>query len=98
MNVEEMSGVFRHYKGGLYRVVTVAETHQHNGDKDVVYVSLKTGSIVTRPLERDSRAADSWTDPVTWPDGETRPRFVNNKLLSLDAFKACEARRWHPPG
>lgn len=95
--MEEMTGVFRHYKGGRYRVVLVAETHLHNGDKDVVYVSLTHGSIVTRPLERDSRDQDSWNDPVTWPDGEVRPRFTHESLFSVEAFKVCEARHWHPP-
>ena len=96
-DLEAMAGVFRHYKGGRYRVVAVAETHHHNGDKDVVYVSLTTGSIVTRPLEKDSRDEDSWSDIVDWPDGEKRPRFVHEKLFSIEAFKTCEAKRWHPP-
>lgn len=96
--LEQMAGVFRHYRGGLYRVIIIAETHDHNGDKDVVYVSLTTGKVVTLPLEKDSRGQDSWTDSVLWPDGETRPRFLHEKLFTIEAFKACEARRWHPPG
>lgn len=69
-------GVHRHYKGGRYLVVCVAETHNHNEDRDVVYVVLKTGTHVTRPLRRDSRQQDAWTDDVRWPDGRTRRRFV----------------------
>jgi hypothetical protein len=67
---------YRHYKGGLYLLVAVAETHEHNGDLDAVYVSLTHGKFVTRPLHRDSRHQDSWTDVVDWPDGTRRARFV----------------------
>ena len=68
------SGFWRHYKGGRYLVLGVAETHEHNGDLDVVYLSCTTGKMVTRPLRRDSRDQDSWTDEVMWPDGK-RLRF-----------------------
>jgi hypothetical protein len=66
---------YRHYKGGLYLPVAVAETHNHNGDLDVVYLSLTHGKYVTRPLRRDSRKEDSWLDSVEWPDGCWRMRF-----------------------
>ena len=69
-------GIYRHYKGGRYLVVAVAENHEHNGDRDVVYISLLKGKYNTRPLQQDSRAQDSWTDEVVWPDGTTRERFV----------------------
>lgn len=69
-------GLYRHYRGGLYRLLFVAETHHHNGDLDAVYVSLSTGKLVTRPYARDSRNDDSWTDVVEWPDGQWRQRFA----------------------
>jgi hypothetical protein len=72
-----VTGTFRHYKGGLYSLLFVAETHDHNGDRDAVYLSLTTGKIVTRPWTRDSRRADSWCDKVEWPDGKERPRFTS---------------------
>lgn len=70
--------VYRHYKGGRYLVVAVADTHEHNGEKDVVYVSLTYGKYVTRPLQRDSRNQDSWMDYVEWPDGQKRMRFITD--------------------
>lgn len=69
-------GIYIHYKGGKYRALTLAETHNHNGDIDVVYLSLEHGAFRTRPFRRDSRNEDSWTDVLIWPDGEMRERFV----------------------
>ena len=66
---------YRHYKGGVYTLLYVAETHHHNGDKDAEYLSHTTGKVVTRPFERDSRNDDSWIDFVQWPDGVLRYRF-----------------------
>lgn len=44
-------GIYKHYKGGLYRVVFTA-TDSTNGDNDgmsmVVYVSLTTGRVHVR--------------------------------------------------
>ena len=68
--------IYRHYKGGKYLILTVAETHFHDGSKDVVYISLKKGKAVTRPLRQDRRKEDAWMDIVEWPDGHHRPRFV----------------------
>lgn len=79
--------VWRHYKGGRYLTVATAETHNHNGDQDVVYISLKYGTYNTRPLNRDTRNEDSWTDLVTWPDGVERRRFVPDDPDELPMFK-----------
>lgn len=68
-------GLYRHYKGGLYVLQIVAETHEHNGDLDAVYVSLEHGAWRTRPVDRDSRKQDAWLDLVEWPDHEMRHRF-----------------------
>lgn len=78
-------GPYRHYKGGLYLVIGCAETHNHNGDIDVIYVSLMHGKLVTRPLRRDSRNEDSWLDIVAWPGGRTLERFSreNEGLAAL---------------
>jgi len=73
---QDEPGLWRHHKGSLYLVLFTAETHNHNGDIDVVYVSLTHGKHVTRPLRRDSRDEDSWWDSVTWPDGAVRHRFA----------------------
>lgn len=87
-------GTYVHYKGGRYFFLVLAETHQHNEDRDVVYVSLTHGKAVTRPHRQDSRAQDSWSDDVTWPDGMMRSRFVHESHLS--AFELSELQRlWH---
>ena len=42
------SGIYQHYKGGLYRVIGVAE-HTENKGELVVYVSLKDKKMYVRP-------------------------------------------------
>jgi hypothetical protein len=74
------SSIYRHHKGGRYLLLLVAETHEHNGDLDAVYVCLSTGKAVTRPFEQDSRKQDSWQDVVPWPDGNDRARFVKETV------------------
>ena len=73
------SRMYRHWRGGRYTLLLVAETHLHNGDLDVVYISHTTGAIVTRPLQRDSRDQESWIDMVEWPDKIHRERFVHER-------------------
>lgn len=68
-------------------VVAVAETHNHNGDLDVVYLSLELGKYCTRPMQRDSRNEDSWTDMVLWPDGIKRHRFVRSTTEGNDGLE-----------
>lgn len=80
-------GIFRHHKGPKYMVIALAETHNHNGDLDVVYLSLERGKYCTRPLQRDSRNEDSWTDQVMWPDGVKRNRFVRSSVTENDGLE-----------
>jgi hypothetical protein len=54
-------GIYRHYKGGLYRALHLVEHHE-TGQKLVVYVSMEKGSLHLR--EYDDPNADSWTDLV----------------------------------
>jgi hypothetical protein len=82
---------YRHYKGGRYVMLLVAETHEHNGDEDVVYLSLTTGKIVTRPYNRDSRGQDSWRDEVLWPDGIRRERFVVDMAEYTTMFASTQS-------
>lgn len=82
-----------HYKGGRYVPLLVAQTHEHNGDMDVVYISLTHGSAVTRPLQQDSRKQDAWLDSVKWPDGKMRARFQPEQDFSQ--FELAELRRLH---
>lgn len=75
------SGRYVHFKGDEYLLFGIAQTHNHNGDLDVVYISLKHGKTVTRPLCFDSREEDAWLDIVEWPDGKERHRFVHESEL-----------------
>jgi len=54
-----LSGVYRHYKGGLYRVLFIARQHDTR-DPMVVYVSMEHASINVRPL----RGPEGWLTPV----------------------------------
>lgn len=70
-------GVHRHYKGGAYTALFLAQDHEAKGWL-VVYVSHTYGSVMVRPLVGEHRImldVDGWTDVVTWPDGKQRERF-----------------------
>lgn len=63
---------YKHYKGGLYTVLFVAEetTNARKGNNGgVVYVSHTYGKIKHRDL-------DEFTEEIEWPDGIVRPRFI----------------------
>jgi hypothetical protein len=85
-------GRWRHYKGGVYAIIGLAETHEHNGDVDVVYMSCTHCKLVTRPLTRDSRNQDAWEDKVLWPDGIVRGRFVHEDAWGQDFFDRMFAK------
>lgn len=63
--------VYKHFKDGQYLVLFVADdsTNNRKGNKVVVYVSLTYGVVKARDLSE-------FFEPVTWPDGILRPRFV----------------------
>ena len=75
MNTEQNihSGkTYRHYKGGLYTVLFLAEetTNSRKGNNGgVVYVSHTYGKIKYRDF-------DEFTEEVEWTDGIMRPRFI----------------------
>ena len=52
----EMGGTYKHYKGGLYKVITMAE-HSETNEPMVIYKSLLFGSVYARPLS-------SWDERV----------------------------------
>ncbi len=63
---------YKHYKGGLYTVLFVAEettNARKGGNGGVVYVSHTYGKIKYRDL-------DEFTEEIEWPDGIVRPRFI----------------------
>lgn len=57
---------YRHYKGGLYEVITLS-THTETNEPLVIYKSLLFGSVYARPL-------DSWNEKVNGKD-----RFLEEK-------------------
>ena len=63
----DISGIYRHYKGGMYRVVCLAH-HSETLEDMVVYEPLygNTGTWV--------RPASMWNETVV-VDGVERPRF-----------------------
>ena len=60
---------YRHHKGGTYTLLGIAECSEDRSQHMAVYVSHKRQKMLVRP-------AAMFFEDVTWPDGETRPRFV----------------------
>ena len=64
------AGLYRHYKGGIYQVLGIAE-HSETGEHLVIYVSL---APLPGPRIR-ARPVHMWNDDIAWPDKVIRPRF-----------------------
>lgn len=43
--------LYKHYKGGMYRVINDSVTHTETGEELVMYTSLETGLVWARPKE-----------------------------------------------
>lgn len=70
-------GFWRHMKGDLYFVIGVGildEDGHGNPDapRQVIYESTRSSKSGLINL----RSEAAFTEPVVWPDGVTRPRFV----------------------
>ncbi len=57
-------GVYRHYKGGLYRATALVQHHTLR-TWWVVYVSLSHGSMNIRPLKTTVAEPDGWSDYIS---------------------------------
>lgn len=57
INYPIIGGIYKHYKGGLYEVITMAQYTEDDNSAVVVYKSLLFGSIYVRPL-------DSWNEII----------------------------------
>ncbi len=68
------AGVYRHYKGGFYQVLGVAE-HSNTGERMVVYVSL-TGAHLPGPRMRVRPLAEFIQNDVEMEDGTWAKRFT----------------------
>lgn len=63
---------FQHKNGGEYVVFPFFVLNSNNDqdrDSQVAYLSLATGEV-------NHRSFSEFTELVEWPDGESRPRFV----------------------
>ena len=67
VNYPLLNRTYRHYKGGLYRVMSMA-THTETEEAMVFYSSNLFGSNYVRPLS-------SWNEPVII-DGKEVERFT----------------------
>lgn len=86
-------GFYRHYKGGFYRLLLVADHHEHDGRRVAIYLSLERGTINARQVAKvgPEDREDCWTDSVPRSGGEV-PRF---EALCGDVGPAvAESRLW----
>ncbi len=68
-----VDGVYDHYKGGRYKVISLAK-HSETQEVLVVYASLLFGSVYVRPLSM-------WFDKIQMDDGTETERFVLSGTL-----------------
>lgn len=64
----KVNALYRHFKGGFYRVLAIAKTEK-DGQEVVVYQSITSGTAFTRPLE------EFFTDVASRPDNVTGQTF-----------------------
>jgi len=78
-NTNQVPGIYKHYKGDLYKVLFVAWESTNDRDREslVVYISLKTGVI-------NSRRQLEFVEFVKWDDGEFRPRFCKRDVIDYN--------------
>lgn len=64
-----MTAVWKHFKGGRYRIIVESKLSDDPATELVTYVSLTNGELWTR-------RKDEWNELVAWPEGSVHPRFV----------------------
>ena len=66
----QIGGVYKHYKGVLYRVLMVGleSTNGRTRDRLVIYISDAQHNVCVRK-------ESEFLEPIKWPDGVVRPRF-----------------------
>ena len=65
VNYPEPDKLYRHYKGGLYKIISLA-THTETGEKLVVYSSVLFGSVYVRPLSIWSSTVEGTLQDRFW--------------------------------
>ena len=63
-------GLYRHFKGGIYRVTDIA-THTETGEQLVIYMNMDTRKVYARPYEMFA----SKVDKTKYPDVSQEYRF-----------------------
>lgn len=71
MNYPLPGEIWTHYKGGTYKIITLAN-HTETDEALVIYQSIPFGSIYARPLEM-------WEDVVEW-EGRKVNRFQLKRI------------------
>ena len=75
--------LYRHSKGGLYRLLFVAESSEQRGHEFAVYWSQTYDAYRIRPKSKPLLEGDDcWDDRIVWPDGLTRLRFVREGTIA----------------
>nr|DAZ52218.1 MAG TPA: Protein of unknown function (DUF1653) [Caudoviricetes sp.] len=66
----EINGTYRHFKGGLYKVICIA-IHTETNETLVVYKNIKSGVVFTRNIQMFL----SKVDKEKYPDCTQKYRF-----------------------
>jgi len=75
---------YRHYRGGTYTLLHVAENSENRAELMAVYVSHLSRKVLVRPWAM-------FRELVEWADGVRRPRFA--ALLSPEDDACAELKR-----
>ena len=65
-----VGGLYRHFKGGIYRVTDIA-THTETDEQLVIYINMNTRRVYARPYEMFV----SKVDKNKYPEVEQEYRF-----------------------
>lgn len=67
MEQDERARTYKHFKGGVYTLLH--EAQQEGTSNSVMVYRDASGKVWARDKVQ-------WEEPVIWPDGQTRPRFM----------------------
>lgn len=81
---------FRHYKGGVYRLLTLARVEETPDQLVAVYQNVQSGDVWTRPARDFFGAYTPETEQGVRIVGLEKPRFApisHDEALGLDQFE-----------